>query len=455
MRLRSLCRHGYQFTPITVEVSLLPGIPQLQILGLPDAMIREAALRVKSALRAQGFRWPRTQKIVVNLSPAHFPKSSQGLDLPIAVGILLATEQISWPAALDKTCFWYGEMSLFGEVQTPQDLAGWQATEVMVSGEGSLACPSYPLARLGDLREVGEVRPGCQAQVWQRPGLPLCKWNMEQAHLFKIIATGLHHTLLVGPPGSGKTIFCENVLPFLPPPDVAHMEDMLRLSHFFAQPLTWRPFLAPHHSATPLAVVGGGHPLAPGEITRAHGGILFLDEFLEFSPNVQDALREPLQSGNISLVRAGERARFPAQFTLLATSNLCRCGGYQPNNLEPCRCSRAQIQTYQARLRGPFLDRFEIVFFTQEWLRLPRLTSSDHVLQEIEGRHAEGEPLMHDVALEKGFAADELSMRRRQAWLRVAKTLARIDGSRRVTLEHLHQSWDLSVRPFQMLQKAL
>ncbi len=382
-RVYSRGQSGVDAPEVCVEVHLANGLPSLAIVGLPETAVKESKDRVRAALVNCGFEFP-TRRITVNLAPADLPKEGGRFDLAIALGILAASRQIPGPP-LDDYEF-LGELSLSGELRPlrgalPAALHCHQAGRslILTATNAEEAVLVEKLAVYG-ASHLLEVCAHLQGRDSLPPAEPPCltavpqltidyaevRGHYQAKRALEVAAAGNHNLIMVGPPGSGKSMLAERLPTILPPLSEEHALETAAIASISGHPFDptrWRlsPYRAPHHTASAPALVGGGvgGQIRPGEISLAHQGILFLDELPEFHRKVLEVLREPLETGRITISRAANKSTFPARFLLVAAMNPCPCG-YHGDPSGRCLCSPQQIQRYRDRISGPLLDRIDI-----------------------------------------------------------------------------------------------
>lgn len=364
---------------VTVEVHLANGLPQFNIVGLPETEVKESKDRVRAALLNARFEFP-ARRITVNLAPADLPKESGRFDLPIALGILAATGQI--PAKLLKQHEFAGELALTGDLRP---IRGALAMTLKAHRDGrafvlpAANAPEAALVRDANIHSARNLLEVCahlagreslpryecedRAPVQGGPDLADVKGQLQAKRALEVAAAGGHSLLMMGPPGTGKSMLAarlSGLLPSMTDEEAVEAAAVQSLAgHFRFETWRVRPYRAPHHTASAVALVGGGSNPRPGEISLAHHGVLFLDELPEFDRAVLEVLREPLESRRITISRAARQADFPAAFQLVAAMNPCPCG-YLGHYSQRCRCTPDQIARYRGRISGPLMDRIDM-----------------------------------------------------------------------------------------------
>jgi magnesium chelatase family protein len=495
----SRAQTGMDAPLVTVEVDLSNGLPGLSIVGLPEAAVKESKDRVRAALLNSGFDFP-TRRITVNLAPADLPKEGGRFDLPIALGILAASKQL--PKDSLSCCEFLGELSLSGDLRAVHGVlpaavaSGKQQRAVVVpinNGSEALLAKQTSVYASNNLLELSAHLSGQELISVYENGIEENIQPIEIADLndvrgqhrarraLEVAAAGAHNMLMVGSPGSGKTMLASRLPGILPPlseTEAIESATIYSISHGGFTHEQWgiRPFRAPHHTASGVALVGGGSNPMPGEISLAHHGVLFLDELTEFDRHVLEVLREPLETGNIAISRAARQVQFPARFQLIAAMNPCPQGCDIDINGN-CACTPEQIRRYRGRISAPLLDRIDI------HIDVPRVpkdqlrqktpnhseTSADVQTRVCAARkiqvHRQQKPNAYmtnkeiekfcslnnecELLMDKAFEQLGLSARGYHRTLKLARSIADLENSEMIQTNHLSEA--ISYRQYDRL----
>ncbi len=490
----SRAEFGVQAPQVRVEVHISRGLPGLSIVGMPETAVKESKDRVRAAIMNSGYEFPQ-HRITINLSPADIPKQGGRYDLPIAIGVLAASDQVRRDRLLDVELV--GELALGGELRPIRGILP-VVSAVEKTGR-SLICPldngmEAALVQSCDCMLAENLLQVCawldavddlpRAEIQSQPtsnnsaDLADVKGQEQAKRALIIAAAGKHNLLFYGPPGTGKTMLASRlpgILPDLTETEALETAAVASISAQGFDPKTWSqpPFRAPHHTASAVALVGGGSNPMPGEISLAQNGVLFLDELPEFSRHVLEVLREPMEAGRIIISRAARTAEFPARFQLLASLNPCPCG-YHGDPERVCECSVGQISHYRNRISGPLLDRIDLQVevpriphrelrqanhsaVNSQTIKQQVVASRQRQLQrnqgksnaQLAGKEIEAliplrEPLLD--FLEQVVDQLRLSARAYHRIIKVSRTIADLAGSERVERQHLAEA--ISFRSF-------
>ncbi|MFN3454050.1 MAG: ATP-binding protein [Pseudobdellovibrio sp.] len=456
MIIHTLIEQRNKLTPATVEIELLPGIPQIHFLGLPDQVIKESFFRIKAALKSSGFTFPVAHQVIVNIQPNSLKKSSSGLELAVALGILHLTDQKTMTDSLQQHII-YGELDLNGSVREPENLITFNNhhQQLILTGSSSKQksseSPSSQInySRITHLTQDALIDYNQKSStVMIRPSKGLTEYySPHEAELIFLMSTTGLHTLIAGQAGAGKSFLAKNYTSFI--------------NTFSKTPHSgelWFPSLSPHHSLTLGAFLGGGVQLCEGELEKVKNGLLILDELLEFNPLILESLREPMTGETLRLARAGRVKEITPDFQIVATSNFCPCGKWIPSSgFISCRFAVAKCKGYLNKLSGPLVDRFGLMFFHTNTHEKRSLSGHD-ILNRIDNFNdlTKTNPVVStfDQELLENLYG-HLSQRRFNALIKVAQIYAIEEKSPYITINHIKKSEKWTVTSFLMLEKGI
>ncbi|HEX9904470.1 MAG TPA: YifB family Mg chelatase-like AAA ATPase [Propylenella sp.] len=507
-RITTVAFQGIEAVPVDVQVLMTPGKPVFNIVGLPDKAVAESRERVHAALHASGLALP-PKRITVNLAPADLPKEGSHYDLPIALGLMVAMGAVASDAAAESVVL--GELALDGRITAVAGVLpaaiganalgrglicpGASGPEAAWAGEDLPVIAPASLIALANhfrgLQVLSRPQPAIRSAGAGQPDMRDIKGQESARRALEIAAAGGHNMLMVGPPGAGKSMLASRLPSILPPLAPRELLEISMIASIAGEltdgKLTdRRPFRAPHHSASMAAMVGGGIRARPGEVSLAHNGVLFLDEFPEFTPQVLDSLRQPLEAGETMVARANHRVTYPSRIQLVAAMNPCRCGAAgEPGHT--CRRGPRCAADYQARISGPLIDRIDIrievpALAAADLIRPSASETSAEVAERVAASRAiqterylqlgasrircnaqAGADLIEQVAaperagvrlLEDAATAMQLSARGYHRVLKLARTLADLDGAETVARIHIAEALSYRAMPLELAAAA-
>jgi magnesium chelatase family protein len=462
---------GVKPLAVEIEIDLSSGLPFFQIVGLPDAILKESKTRVKSAIIQGGYEFPYDQRVVLNLAPSKVRKEGSGFELALAARILASSGQIGLPPG---PVMFLGELALDGHLRSVGEIEALAYAikekpdvEILVAPAEAaqslaqiLKMPVIGIKHIQDLNQAiwWEQNKFCPAKKNAQENqphqahdsgnsIPKLKFSKFWARHLEVAAVGRHHYLVCGPPGCGKTFFAESLKRLFFRNQLETDLEQRALDAIYKRSEFEIPWAAPHHSATAVGLLGGGVPPRPGALTKAHGGILFLDEILEFHPAVLDSLREPIERGFIEIYRAGQQVSFPSRVQIIAAANPCRCGlwGY---NLQGCPCSESSRRQYQARMSGPLFDRFDVRLYCQAPMGNEEKVSSDKIRKRVkfalDFKKNNPDFIFTPNAQKYLDLQQDAASFNYRSWKKVqniAQTLAALDLTGEILVEHLEEAF--------------